>query len=392
MKHTSREYVSMGHTGMKHTGGKHTRIFHTVYARLYACVLLIAFSVLSAAASCKFESGGFTLLTGDYSTPYLNDFRLNGTKSALMTFSKPVDFSHLTCTRVGEDDKTVEVSVMPCEGEKASYILTFFEEVPVGNSYLLEGVVKDAGGSSLRFSLDFYGYNSRVPAAVFSEISPAHAASKDPKKAKAEFIELYILEDGNLGGMVIQSGFDGVLSDFILPAAEVRSGDYVSVHMRILGENAVSETGDNLALSATACSCPVSRDIWNEKADSTKSRLGSDDVILLRNRSGGEIIDAILYSRSDKPSWAKPLMTEYAADAVECGIWVEGELPENAVCADNVTAVKTLSRLNIGTLQTAFNAGEKPPFKVQASDWKVLSGKKGEKASPGRANVFSDGT
>ena len=160
--------------------------------------------------------------------------------------------------------------------------------------------------------------------------------------------------------------------------------------MRIFGEKAASETGDNYALSTTAYSCPVSRDIWNEKADSTKSRLGSDDVILLRNRSGGEITDAVLYSRSDKPSWAKPLMAEYAADAAECGIWIEGELPENAVCADNVTAVKTLSRLNIETLQTAFNAGEKPPFKVQASDWKVLSGKKGEKASPGKANAFSD--
>lgn len=381
----------MKNTNIEHTGKRHRGMKHIGYARLYASVLLIAVSLLSAAASCKLESGGFTLLTGDYSAPYLNDFKLTGTESAVMTFSKPVVFSHLVCTRAGEDGKTIEVSALPCEGEGDSYTLRFSREVPVGYAYLLEGIVKDSGGSSLRFSLDFYGYNDRAPAAVFSEVSPDHASSKDPQKAKAEFIELYILEDGNLGGMVIQSGYDGVLRDFILPAAEVRAGDYVSVHMRIFGEQAVCETGDNLALSTTAYSCPVSRDIWNETADSTKSRLGADDVILLRIRSGEEIIDALLYSRSEKPSWAKPLMGEYAADAVECGIWVEGELPENAVCADSVTAVRTISRLNIDVLQAAFNAGEKPPFKVQASDWKVLSGKKGEKASPGRANVFSDG-
>ncbi|MGI5173894.1 hypothetical protein H0R92_09890 [Treponema sp. OMZ 840] len=358
------------------------------YVKLCACIVLTALSLISAAASCKLESGGFTLLTGDYSAPVLTDFTLTGENDALMRFSKPVVFSAVQCTRIGQTNTTFSVNTESGEGG-TSYILHFIEAVPVGYDYLLEGRVQDAGGSSLCFSLDFYGYNSRVPATIFSEVGPVHAAAQDPKKAKAEFAELYILEDGNIGGMIIQSAYDGVLTDFVLPAAEVKAGSYVSVHMRLFGEKAVSETGDNFALSTTAYSCNVSRDIWDKKADSAKTRLGADDVLLLRTRSGGALADALLYSRSGKTVWTKPLMSEYAADAFESGIWIEGTEPENAVCSDGITAVRTLSRLNVAELAAAFTSGEKAPFAVSASDWKVLSGKNGEKASPGKPNVFA---
>lgn len=370
------------------------------YMRPIAAVLLAAVSLLSAAASCKLESGQLVFLTGDYSAPVLKDFVLTGETAAVMRFSKPVSFSALECTRVEKDGGTFTVTAVPAahagqdggktDDEAAAYLLTFSEAVPVGLSYLLSGTVKDAGGSSLRFDLDFYGYNERVPAAIFSEIGPEHSTAKDKKKSKAEFAELYILEDGNIGGMVIQSAYDGSFADFVLPAAEVQAGSFVTVHMRVIAEGAVSETGDNLALSSTVYSNPTARDIWNEKGDPAKTRFGKDDVLLLRTRPGGEIADAVLYSRPEKSAWAKPLMSEYAADAFESGIWIEGALPEHAISMPGGNAkIRALSRLNVTELAAAFKNGQSAPFAAKAADWKVLSGKKGGKASPGSANKFT---
>lgn len=384
---------------------------------LAAGLLLSAVSLASVAASCRFEDGRFTVLTGSYTPPVLESFTLTGENSAVLCFSRKVEFTLLEYARAapGEENQVQFRAVQfgdtlntaadstdsPSDGaevsasdsadpEKAYYRLIFPEPARIGSEYLLRGAVKDAGKNTLEFSLAFIGYNERVSAAVFSEAGPVHSlSSKNPEKAKAEFIELYILEDGNIGGMVIQSAHDGELADFVLPAAEVKAGDYLTVHLRVLGEKAVSETGTDLALSATVYSWPESRDIWNEKADNTKTRLGADDVLLLRERQGGKLIDALLYSPSDKSAWSKDLMNAYAREAFESGIWLGGTLPSCALRSDGVTAVRTLSRLNVRQIAARFAQGQRPPFTVSSADWKVLSGKNGEKASPGRPNVFA---
>lgn len=374
--------------------------FYKAPFSLAAGLLLSAVSLASVAASCRFEDGRFTVLTGTYTPPVLESFTLTGENSAVLCFSRKVEFTSLeyALTGTGEEGQAQFRDVQfgdafdepaPSAGsETVCYRLIFPEPARIGSEYLLRGAVKDAGKNTLEFSLAFIGYNKRVPAAVFSEIGPVHAlSSKNPKKAKAEFIELYILEDGNIGGMIIQSAYDGELADFVLPAAEVKAGDYLTVHLRVLGEKAVSETGTNLALSTTVYSWPESRDIWNEKADNTKTRLGADDVLLLRERSGGRLADALLYSPSDKSTWSKELMNAYAREAFESGIWLDGTLPSYALRCDGVTAVRTLSRLNVRQIAARFAQGQHAPFAVSGADWKVLSGKNGEKASPGRPNV-----
>lgn len=384
---------------------------------LAAGLLLSAVSLASVAASCRFEDGRFTVLTGSYTPPVLESFTLTGENSAVLCFSRKVEFTLLEYARAapGEENQVQFRAVQfgdalntaadsidsPSDGaevsasdsadpEKAYYRLIFPEPARIGSEYLLRGAVKDAGKNTLEFSLAFIGYNERVSAAIFSEAGPVHSlSSKNPEKAKAEFIELYILEDGNIGGMVIQSAHDGELADFVLPAVEVKAGDYLTVHLRVLGEKAVSETGTDLALSSTVYSWPESRDIWNEKADTAKTRLGTDDVLLLRERQGGKLVDALLYSPSDKSAWSKDLMNAYAREAFESGIWLGGTLPSCALRSDGVTAVRTLSRLNVRQIAARFAQGERAPFAVSSADWKVLSGKNGEKASPGRPNVFA---
>ena len=379
---------------------------------LAAGLLLSAVSLASVAASCRFEDGRFTVLTGSYTPPVLESFTLTGENTAFLCFSRKVEFTSLEYARAapGEEPQfrdvqfldvpadTADVPADTAAGKTADdsanrtarYRLHFPEPARIGSEYLLRGAVKDAGKNTLEFSLAFIGYNERVSAAVFSEAGPVHSlSSKNPEKAKAEFIELYILEDGNIGGMVIQSAHDGELADFVLPAAEVKAGDYLTVHLRVLGEKAVSETGTDLALSSTVYSWPESRDIWNEKADNTKTRLGADDVLLLRERQGGKLVDALLYSPSDKSAWSKDLMNAYAREAFESGIWLGGTLPSCALRSDGVTAVRTLSRLNVRQIAARFAQGERAPFAVSSADWKVLSGKNGEKASPGRPNVFA---
>ena len=159
--------------------------------------------------------------------------------------------------------------------------------------------------------------------------------------------------------------------------------------MRIFGETAVSETGNDLTLSTTIYSNPKSRDLWAEKAECNKTKLGADDVLLLLDRPDGNILDALLYCRSEKTSWAKPLMNAYAQHAFKSGVWQNGFSPKEAVCSDGITAVKTLSRTNIDSIARSFNQNKTVPASA-AEDWKVLSGKGKEKASPGSKNRFNE--
>lgn len=370
------------------------------FISILAYVLPVALCLISSGASCRIENGRFTLHVEAQTPPELERFVPTGSQTASLCFSREITFTELECrkaeknpsneTILAEVSKTSEKDGDGNNSEKkACYTLHFAQALSAGQAYVLSGAVKDGGGNTLTFSIDFIGYNEHVPHAVFSEAGPVHANSKDAKKAKAEFVELYILEDGNIGGMVIQSAYDGTSADFVLPAVQVKKGDYISAHMRIFGETAVSETGNDLTLSTTIYSNPKSRDLWAEKAERSKTKLGADDVLLLLDRPDGNILDALLYCRSEKTSWAKPLMNAYAQHAFKSGVWQNGFSPKEAVCSDGITAVKTLSRTNIDSIARSFNQNKTVPASA-AEDWKVLSGKGKEKASPGSKNRFNE--
>lgn len=358
---------------------------YVVYA-----ALVITVCIIIGTTSCAFSSDGFTMISGDYSSPVLEHFTMDDGTTATMSFSREVTFPRLEYYVLPQNSsssadtqaqlvgsvfaKTFEVGTTSknTQASTNTYTLTFPSNTVPGTEYILSGTVKDAVGSTLRFTLGFSGFNSRVPYIVFSEINTEHA------KPRTEFIEFYVLEDGNLGGMVLQSAGDGIEDDYIFPAIEVSAGEYVVLHMRSLEEGLINETGNDLTISAGRQASATGRDLW---IPGTKTRLSTTDVLLVRKRLNGPIIDAVLYAKSDKTSWTKDLMTTYARDAYNEKIWNDGFEITTAASTDGSTTTRTLSRQNISEIITLFATGTR--IRNKADDWIIVAT---SNASPGKSN------
>ena len=202
----------------------------------------------------------------------------------------------------------------------------------------VEGNVKDSHGNTLYFKNTFQGYNSRVPEVQLNEIRTEYT------KPKCEFVELLILSDGNLGGMELITASDGEDKVYILPPAEVKSGEYVVIHLRKLEDESEDELDEDITLSSGTESGSW-RDLW---AENTSARIAKSDVVLLKDRINGKIVDAVLFAESSYSAWKNDFIESCAKQAYEDGAWKNGYSVQNAVCSDGLTTSRTLSRISSG--------------------------------------------
>ena len=219
--------------------------------------------------------------------------------------------------------------------------------------YLIEGYVLDQRGNSLYFKDSFIGFNGRVPKVVINEIRTEYS------KPKVEFIELKVLSEGNLGGMELVVASDGEEKSYIFPAIEVKPDELVVLHFRKIEDGCIDEIENDKELS-TATESSSSVDLWIEN---TSARIGKSDVILLKNKRQGEVVDSVLYMESSATSWKTPFLSECAELAISSETWIG-----NPVISDGLTATRTLSRVNLNK---------------DASAWIVTAT---SKASPGKEN------
>lgn len=230
-------------------------------------------------------------------------------------------------------------SVTETENGTYQYDLTFSEDFTCDTTYLLYAVVEDEHGNTLSFSSDFTGYNDNLPEIVLSEVRTEWS------KPKPEYIELYILKDGNLGGLYIEVYYSSKVNTYTFPAVDVHQGEYIVLHMRSVDEAAFDET-DALDACSAPDSCPEARDFWYQ---SDSKAIGKTGVILLKERGNGPLLDALLYAESSKSSWPKDEMKAAAQAAYMAGIWADGAEPSNAVCSDKCTSTRTISRQDYTT-------------------------------------------
>lgn len=296
-----------------------------------------------SAFSCQLSPEGITILGGTYDCPKLTGFFIEGKNRLKVLFSKRVSLTEL---RIVPADATQEQfadeSMLPSGTEINEtedgfwqYDMTFDETFECGNAYVLYGVVEDSRGNSLSFSSGFSGYNDDLPEIVLSEVRTEYS------KPKLEFVELYVLKDGNLGGMELEVYYGTKKNTFIFPAVRVHEGEYIVLHMRT-----VEQTEDELE-SISSCTaadaCPAARDMW---FPSETKAIGKTGVILLRERENGALTDALLYAESGKSYWPNDGMKAAAQSAFLAGIWKEGAETDQAVCSDKCTTTRTLSRQN----------------------------------------------
>ena len=319
------------------------------FVNLLSVVLCtVLFLISFCGISCAITPEGISILSGNYESPKILELKVLSENSINLTFSTPINFESL---QILEEQSHKQISLIHHDLGKGKWKIDSEQSFDCTKTYIIEGYVLDGRKNSLYFKDSFIGYNARVPKVVINEIRTEYS------KPKVEFIELKVLSDGNLGGMELLVASDE--DSYILPAVEVKSGDLVVIHYRNIEDGCVDEVKDDLSLS-TATESSEARDLWlkNEKA-----RIAKSDVILLKDKLEGDIVDSLLFCDSSFTSWKTEFLSQCADVALSSETWIG-----NPVISDGVTATRTLSRVN---------------FNKDASAWIVTAT---SKASPGKEN------
>jgi hypothetical protein len=288
-----------------------------------------------------------------------------------LTFDKLVSVSDASLSLSGGEGDAIAVSSEG--GDDGSVRLSFAEETQAGASYDMEAVARDPDGNSLNFTITFDGFNARLPDLLICEVRNAYASKKD----KYEFVRLYCAKAGNLSGLELVSAGDGEEKAFVFPPVEVGEGDFVTVHLRKMKDDAGNwkqegmvdeDSGDRTASTAV----DSSDDAWDFWQDNQKSRLSPSDIILVRNRTDGRVLDAFLFRdpKKEADSWASTY-EPYCRAVEQSGRWLDGQGQPSAdyagaFAAEGITSsavTRTMRRRSLDFCPSS------------AADWEVVQAK-----------------
>ena len=303
---------------------------------LLPAMAMVSAVVISAVPfSCRTSVEGTEFLEGDFSSPKITDVRVVDSNRLSVGFSKNVSVSSAS-VRSGDGSDCGAVGFeLGVDNPGVDFIME--EKMVIGKSYVLDAVLEDRNGNTVTISIDFLGYNDRVPVLALSEIRIKNKSKSD----KSEFVELYALSSGNLSGVEIVSASDGEGKRYCFPAIEVSKGEYITVHMRNGDKGCIDELDGNLSAASTSDSSPGARDLFAD--NQSEGRFGtSSDIIFVRDHASGKIMDAFAYTDPEKPgSWDS--IEQHAAVVKDSGAWRNGE-GENSCDAGSAFATSSLNR------------------------------------------------
>ncbi len=256
----------------------------------------------------------------------------------------------------GGSEGPIAVTSESC-GDGTSVRLVFAEETQIGSVYDMTALASDTDGNTLTFTITFDAFNGRLPELLLCELRNAYSS----KSNKYEFVRLYCTKSGNLSGLELVNAGDGAGQAFVFPPVEVAAGEYICVHLRKMKDDGGSwmqagmtdETDGNRRASTAVDS---SDDAWDFWQDNQKSRLSPSDIVLVRNRTNGTVLDAFLFRDPKKESGSWDGKYESYCRAVEqSGRWLDGQGQAaadfaSAFPATNITTsavTRTMKRRNL---------------------------------------------
>jgi hypothetical protein len=299
-------------------------------------IILVCLPFVILIEGCGMDKSVISVLEWDFSSPVLEQFSVESTSELTLLFSQPVSVVsagiYPAADALQKEGSAIHPQIVSGSGEEM--ILAVDTPLTRGEKYQVKGMVEDERGNSLTFLLPFTGYNDRIPRLILSEIRTEYG------NPRVEFIELYTLTAGNLAGVRILSAGDGAERIYEFPPAEVDAGEFILLHMRKIGDDCIDEIED-LTLSGGIEAFPYARDFW---MDNSKASLPKTDVILVEERAGGKLLDALLLAEEKHNDWPKAVFETAAQRAFNEGVWKDGSSVSDAVLSDNTTATRTFSR------------------------------------------------
>lgn len=350
-----------------------------------AVAIVLLFFITFNLLGCPSTFSGLNILTGDFTVPKIQSFALKDERSLSMEFSKEINVQELSVVcRDGDELEAVDCSFEV--DEEGKLYVSFGEDLQVGKNYQIDGTVADLRNNGLSFSIPFKGYNSRIPRMIISEVRNAYGSSSinKVKHYKTEFVELFVLSDGNLSGVQIVSSSDGMAKSYTCPPVEVKAGTYVTVHMRaipqdrIVDEKLVSETEGNLSASYSLDTTNSALDLWSENQEAV---FAATDIISVMNTQDNVPIDALCYCVEGKNLDA---YKDFVNLLEEKGLW-QGEAFDATKISSSATT-KSISRQNVAAIYGDFKAGlyDESSICSKKEDWIVAKG-----ATPGAKNSMT---
>jgi len=329
-----------------------------------ACGCLFAACVFTACPSCAMDPSVVSVWGGDFSVPKIVSLVTVDTSVVAARFTAPVTVTKALVVVPDNPAAVIPVSWEADVGENGGNGIKFLlgGTVGIGVPAALSATVTDARGNSLSFSLPFTGYNDRVASLLFNEIRT------DYDKPKVEYIEFLVVKGGNLGGIEISNAMNVVRPCWEFPAVEVAAGDFILYHLRSVEEGLVNETGA-IDVSAGVDARPGARDFWDTL---TSAPLKKTNVLLVRERKGGKIMDALLCAEAGKTEWPNETVRAAAEEAVAADAWLPGSLVADAAVGSGTSPTRTLGRSDVSA-DTDMN-----------SDWRICAT---GKCTPGATNT-----
>ncbi len=340
-------------------------------AGLCAGVLFVA-----APFSCKMTDEGVAVSATDKSAPKIVSYKSTQRSVLAIACDEPITLTDVAFRTADGGETFAQVTDIAYDDGGQVAELTLDRPMEIGEKYELTGIVADANGNTLAFSLPFTGYNDNPARVMLTELRYGNSE----KTAKAEFAELYVLAGGNLAGLELYGGYYADKAKYVFPAIEVNAGEYVTVHLRNYGGDA-DETGDALDLpSDSPDKSETARDLWVSGTDG--NYFTKNDVVVLVDAVSGNIMDAVLLTEDEtKTAWTKKAQTTLAEQAVAAGVWQGGSDRSYAATSKGMSLTKTLSRQNVAAVVAAYAAGGAQAVTASKADWTLTA------ATPGKENV-----
>ena len=214
-----------------------------------------------------------------------------------------------------------------------------------GRQYTLEAEAEDAKGNRASFIADFYGYNGRVPGLLINEFTPQGSGNHP------DLVELKALTAGDMGGVVLYQGTPASFDNrIVFPPLEVGEGAFILVHWKPSGDAAEVNETDDMAASKGFDASDSAWDLWI--ADG-KGLSGTNGVLSLYDRPGGNCLDGVLYSNRTSQSdesyrgFGSAETLTRAEELVQAGGWKPAGTrvsPEDAVNPEGSTGTRSICR------------------------------------------------
>ena len=258
--------------------------------------------------------------------------------------------------------------------EDGALELVVDQELSPGTEYWIDALVEDTAGNRSSLLVSVYGLNTDLPAVLINEFVCEASGNH------GDWVELLIVEDGNLGGMTL---YEGTPQDWdsrkVLPPVGVHAGDRVIVHFKPQGTaDEIDEISDPSA-GGGRNTHPEAFDFWVDGGDGIPNTTGG---LVLTEAPEGEIVDAVLYTTKryeaadDLRGFGLAGQLELFETVSAAGAWqVAGSIvvPDDGVDPETSTSTRSINR----------EPGA--PDTDAAADWYVGPT---SSASPGVENTF----